>query len=236
MNYSTHGLDCHLRFVQVRKLEALQLRLAGATALPFWLHGRERLDHPRIEQAPRVGPKQGQPLLRRHRIAVRSLARHGVIHIRYGGDACHYRDQIVTQAVRIATAVQAFVMALDELHYLLREIHRVKDRQADPGMLFDDAAFLRGELARLQQDCVTYADLPDEAFAALSTERKAAYESGIIELADKARQKLFNALDAMSPQQVPIPAGIAMDKGLRLLERKSGSGNQVNVQFNLVTK
>ncbi len=75
-----------------------------------------------------------------------------------------------------------------------------------------------------------------EAFAALSTERKAAFESGMIELADKARQKLFNALDAMSPQQVPIPAGIAMDKGLRLLERKSGSGNQVNVQFNLVTK
>ncbi len=75
-----------------------------------------------------------------------------------------------------------------------------------------------------------------EAFAALSTERKAAFASGIIELADKSRQKLFNALDAMSPQQVPIPAGIAMDKGLRLLERKSGSGNQVNVQFNLVTK
>ncbi len=75
-----------------------------------------------------------------------------------------------------------------------------------------------------------------EAFAALSTERKAAFESGIIELADKARQKLYDALDEMSPQQVPIPAGIAMDKGLRLLERKSGSGNQVNVQFNLVTK
>jgi hypothetical protein len=77
-----------------------------------------------------------------------------------------------------------------------------------------------------------------EAFAALSTERKAAFESGIMELADKAREKMFTALDDMSPQQVPIPAGIAMDKGLRLLEieGKSGSGNQLNVQFNLVTR
>ena len=66
-----------------------------------------------------------------------------------------------------------------------------------------------------------------EAFATLSTERKAAFETGIIELADKARDKMFEALDAMTPQQVPIPAGIAMDKGLRLLEveRRGGSFN-----------
>ncbi len=75
-----------------------------------------------------------------------------------------------------------------------------------------------------------------DAFAALSTERKEAFESGIIELADKARKKLFDALDTMNPQQIPIPAGISMDEGLRLLERKSGSSNQLNVQFNLVTR
>ncbi len=75
-----------------------------------------------------------------------------------------------------------------------------------------------------------------EAFAALSTERKAAFESGIIELADKARARMFDALDDMNSQQVPIPAGISMDKGLRLLERKPGGGNQLNVQFNLVTR
>ncbi len=77
-----------------------------------------------------------------------------------------------------------------------------------------------------------------DGFASLGTERKAAFESGIIELADKARQKMFDALDDMNPQQVPIPAGIAMDKGLRLLEieRRGGGGNQMNVQFNLVTR
>jgi transposase-like protein len=35
---------------------------------------------------------------------------------------------------------------------------------------------------------------PDGAIA-LSTERKEAFESGIIELADKARQRMFDALD-----------------------------------------
>ncbi len=79
-----------------------------------------------------------------------------------------------------------------------------------------------------------------EAFATLSTERKAAFETGIIELADKARDKLFEALDEMSPQQVPIPAGIAMDKGLRLLEteRRGGSfnANAQNIQINFISQ
>ena len=47
---------------------------------------------------------------------------------------------------------------------------------------------------------------------------------------------MFDALDDMNFQQVPIPAGISMDKGLRLLERKPSGGNQLNVQFNLVTR
>ncbi len=74
-----------------------------------------------------------------------------------------------------------------------------------------------------------------DAFAALSTERKEAFESGIVELADKARGKLYAVLDNLPPGQVPIAAGIAIDKGLRLGEKRS-SGNQMNVQFNLVTR
>ena len=68
--------------------------------------------------------------------------------------------------------------------------------------------------------------------AALSTERKEAFESGVMELADKAQGKLYDALDDMSPTQVPIPAGIAIDKGLKLLEiekRAGGGGNTVNI-------
>ena len=74
-----------------------------------------------------------------------------------------------------------------------------------------------------------------DTFAALSMERREVFESGIIELGDKARQKMYDALDDMTSGQIPIPAGISMDKALRLLERKSGSGSQVNVQFNFYT-
>lgn len=75
-----------------------------------------------------------------------------------------------------------------------------------------------------------------ETFTALSVERKEAFESGIMELAGKASEKLYTALDDMQPGQLPIAAGIAIDKGLRLGERRSSGGNQLNVQFNLVTR
>ncbi len=80
-----------------------------------------------------------------------------------------------------------------------------------------------------------YKQVDPDGVAALSVERKEAFESGIIELGDKARGKLYTALDDMQPGQLPIAAGIAIDKALRLGERKSG-GNQLNVQFNLVTR
>ena len=81
-----------------------------------------------------------------------------------------------------------------------------------------------------------YKQVDPDGFAALSVERKEAFESGIVELADKAREKLYAVLDSLPPGQVPIAAGIAIDKGLRLGERRSSGGNQLNVQFNLVTR
>ena len=81
-----------------------------------------------------------------------------------------------------------------------------------------------------------YKQVDPDGVAALSVERKEAFESGIVELADKAREKLYTALDNISPGQLPIAAGIAIDKGLRLGERRSSGGNQLNVQFNLVTR
>ena len=74
-----------------------------------------------------------------------------------------------------------------------------------------------------------------DTFAALGMERQEAFESGIIELGEKARQKMYEALDDISPGQIPIPAGISMDKALRLLERNPSGGKQINVQFNFFT-
>ena len=64
-----------------------------------------------------------------------------------------------------------------------------------------------------------------EAFAALCAERKEAFEVGIMEVASKAIEKMFDALDNMQPGQLPIAAGIAMDKGLRLMEGDRGPAN-----------
>jgi hypothetical protein len=75
-----------------------------------------------------------------------------------------------------------------------------------------------------------------EAYDALSAERKEVFESGIVELGDKARDKLYAALDDMPSGQLPIAAGISIDKALRLGERRPTGGNQLNVQFNLVTR
>ena len=77
-----------------------------------------------------------------------------------------------------------------------------------------------------------------EAFAALCAERKEAFEVGIMEVASKAIEKMFDALDGMQPGQLPIAAGIAMDKGLRLLEGEKHSlvGNAQNIQINFIAQ
>ena len=84
-----------------------------------------------------------------------------------------------------------------------------------------------------------FSQVDSEAFAALGAERKAAFQVGIMEVASKAIEKMFDALDDMSPGQLPIAAGIAMDKGLRLLETEgkgSLSANAQNIQINFVVQ
>ena len=71
---------------------------------------------------------------------------------------------------------------------------------------------------------------------ALSDERKEVLEVGIMEMATKAAHRLHQALETLKDSQVAVPSGIAMDKALKLMENKRGGGNQMNVQFNLVTR
>lgn len=75
-----------------------------------------------------------------------------------------------------------------------------------------------------------FSQVDAEAFAALGAERKAAFQVGIMEVASKAIEKMFDALDDMTPGQLPIAAGIAMDKGLRLLETEGRGGFNANAQ------
>ena len=84
-----------------------------------------------------------------------------------------------------------------------------------------------------------FSQVDAEAFAALGVERKEAFQVGIMEVASKAIEKMFDALDDMTPGQLPIAAGIAMDKGLKLLEaegRGPAVGNAQNIQINFVVQ
>ncbi|KKK88489.1 hypothetical protein LCGC14_2742630, partial [marine sediment metagenome] len=70
----------------------------------------------------------------------------------------------------------------------------------------------------------------------LGEEREEAFKAGIMEVGVKAIGRLSGALDTISDAQVPVTSGITIDKGLELLKLQKGGGNQMNVQFNLVTK
>jgi hypothetical protein len=75
-----------------------------------------------------------------------------------------------------------------------------------------------------------------ERWKEMGEEREEALKAGIMEVAEKAVGRLYGSLDTLSDAQVPIPSGITIDKALELLKLQKGGGNQMNVQFNLVTR
>ncbi len=61
-----------------------------------------------------------------------------------------------------------------------------------------------------------------EAFATLSTERKEAFEIGIMEMASKALEKMFDALDDMQPGQRIVVCGNPIWERVRASWAKTG--------------
>ncbi len=55
------------------------------------------------------------------------------------------------------------------------------------------------------------------------------------EVAMKASERMLAALDTISDSQIPVAYGISMQKRTDW-EQSGGKGNQLNVQFNLVTR
>ena len=78
--------------------------------------------------------------------------------------------------------------------------------------------------------------LDPERWKALGEEREEAFKVGIMEVGVQAVSRLSGALHTQSDAQVPITSGITLDKVLKLMEIQKGGGNQMNVQFNLVTR
>ena len=74
-----------------------------------------------------------------------------------------------------------------------------------------------------------------ERWKELGEEREEALKAGIMEVAEQAVGRLSSVLDTLPDSQIPITSGITIDKALELLKLQKGGGNQLNVQFNLVT-
>ncbi len=78
--------------------------------------------------------------------------------------------------------------------------------------------------------------LDPERWREMGEEREEAFKAGIMEMGMKAQERMMTVLDTLPDSQIPVTAGISMDKPIELLKLQKGGGNQMNVQFNLVTR
>ena len=78
--------------------------------------------------------------------------------------------------------------------------------------------------------------LDPERWKEMGEEREEAFKAGIMEMGIKAQERMMTVLDTLPDSQIPVTAGISMDKPIELLKLQKGGGNQLNVQFNLVTR
>ena len=78
--------------------------------------------------------------------------------------------------------------------------------------------------------------LDPERWKEMGEEREETFKTGIMEMGMKAQERMMAVLDTLPDSQIPVTAGISMDKPIELLKLQKGGGNQLNVQFNLVTR
>lgn len=81
-----------------------------------------------------------------------------------------------------------------------------------------------------------FKQLDPERWRELGEEREETFKAGIMEVGVQAVSRLSGSLQTLSDAQVPITSGITIDKVLELMKIQKGGGNQMNVQFNLVTR
>lgn len=80
-----------------------------------------------------------------------------------------------------------------------------------------------------------WADERQEILEHLTAGRKDQLVAVTSEVAMKAAERMLTALDGISDSQMPVAYGIAMQKRTEW-ESTGGKSNQLNVQFNLVTR
>ena len=111
----------------------------------------------------RAGSRARDHVAERPRVLVGARGEQGVEHVADGADARRERDLVALEALRVAAAVPALVVAernlLGQLHE--RGARAGQDARADRGVGLHRRPLGRVELARLQQDVVGDADLAD---------------------------------------------------------------------------
>jgi len=100
-------------------------------------------------------------LVDRERAAVRTVARHRVEAVGDRDDARAERDLVSDEVIRVTLPVEPFVVMADEIAGRFEELHVLDDIGADLGVAPDDLPLLLGELARLVENVLVHAELPD---------------------------------------------------------------------------
>jgi hypothetical protein len=115
----------------------------------------------RIESGARAADDQAPGVVRRPAVAVRPLARDGVVDVGYRGDAGELVDVLAGAAVGVARAVPALVMRAN--HRAGERPHRRRRQQIEPGQRVapNELPFRGVERAGLAEDLGRHDDLAD---------------------------------------------------------------------------
>ena len=98
---------------------------------------------------------------RRHRLVVRTIGRQRVVVVDDREDSRAERNLFALQALRIALAVPAFVVAEDQRRHRIRERHGADDLGADLRMHADLLELFLRQRAGLRQDVLRHRELAD---------------------------------------------------------------------------
>ena len=102
---------------------------------------------------------------------VRARRRQRVVDVDDPDDLCEQRDVIAAQPVRVAAAVDAFVVTADDRTHPPQRLERRAQRVADVRVALHQLEFLGRERAGLEQHRVGHADLADVVEIAASMQR-----------------------------------------------------------------
>src|SRR5262249_22806747 len=121
----------------------------------------KRVDDRRIELTPGTSADLTSRVFERNRARVRTIERHGVERVRHREDARTKGDRLTPQSERIAGAIPALVVMIDDRHCAAKKGHLLDDLAADFWMPPHDRPLGGRQGPWLEENGVGNPDLPD---------------------------------------------------------------------------